>query len=133
MDERHDMERYRDSYFEDCADLLKTKPSYKKHVNKFVFYLKEQGLSDRLADITLDDVDSCIGYYCQVKGELNTRSTMQAHLEALKSFYDYIVDIGKGKDIFSNYDYRKYKDDIVEKYGLAELIERGAFSEKEII
>ena len=133
MDERHDMERYRDSYFEDCADLLKTKPSYKKHVNKFIFYLKEQGLSDRPKDIDLDVVDSCIGYYCQVKGELNTRSTMQAHLEALKSFYDYLVDKRKEEDIFSDYNYKKYKDKIVEKYGLAEPIERGTFSDKEII
>lgn len=36
-----EMERYRDMYFKDCDDILKNKHSYKKHVNKFIDYLKK--------------------------------------------------------------------------------------------
>lgn len=35
-------------YFEDCAELLKNKHSYRKHVDKFIEYLKEIGLENRL-------------------------------------------------------------------------------------
>lgn len=127
------MEIYRDDYFKDCADLLNNKHSYKNHVDKFIDYLKMRGLADRPKAIDRDVVDACIGYYNQEMGELNTRSTMQAHLEALKSFYDYLARKEKLEDIFSNYDYREFKDKIVDKYNLAEPRERGAFSNEEVI
>ena len=41
-----EMERYRDMYFEDCVELLKNKYSYRKHVDKFIDYLKMAGLNN---------------------------------------------------------------------------------------
>lgn len=127
------MEKYRDDYFKECSELLKNKHSYKNHVDKFIEYLKIRKLADRPQAININVVDECIGYYSQQKGELNTRSTMQAHLEALKSFYDYLARKERLEDIFSDYDYKEYKNQIVDKYKLAEPIERGAFSSEEVI
>ena len=96
-----EMERYRDMYFNDCIDLLKNKHSYRKHVDKFINYLKVIELDDRPRVIDKGVVEDCIGYYSLEKGELNTRSTMEAHLEALKSFYDYLSRTDKLPDIFT--------------------------------
>ena len=74
---------YKNMYFEDCAELLKNKHSYRKHVDKFIDYLKVAGLENRPKVIDKNVVEDCIGYYRIEKGELNTRSTMEAHLEAL--------------------------------------------------
>ncbi len=99
-----EMERYRDMYFEDCVELLKNKHSYRKHVE------------NRPRVIDKKVVEDCIGYYRLERGELNTRSTMEAHLEALKSFYDYLSRTDKLPDIFTDYDYKEYKEEIVKKY-----------------
>lgn len=40
---------------------------------------------------------------------------MESHLESVKRFYDYLSETGKATDIFSDYTYSKFKDDIVEK------------------
>lgn len=127
------MERYRDMYFEDCAELLKNKHSYRKHVNKFIDYLKKVDLEDRPKAIDKKVVENCIGYYSLEKGELNTRSTMEAHLEALKSFYAYLSRTDKLPNIFTDYDYKDYKEAIVKKYKLSEPVERGSFKCEEII
>ena len=128
-----EMERYRDMYFNDCIDLLKNKHSYRKHVDKFINYLKIIELDDRPRVIDKGVVEDCIGYYSLEKGELNTRSTMEAHLEALKSFYDYLSRTDKLPDIFTDYDYKEYKEAIVKKYELSEPVERGIFECKDII
>ncbi len=128
-----EMERYRDMYFNDCIDLLKNKHSYRKHVDKFINYLKVIELDDRPRVIDKGVVEDCIGYYSLEKGELNTRSTMEAHLEALKSFYDYLSRTDKLPDIFTDYDYKEYKEAIVKKYELSEPVERGIFECKDII
>ena len=127
------MERYRDMYFNDCIDLLKNKHSYRKHVDKFINYLKVIELDDRPRVIDKGVVEDCIGYYRLERGELNTRSTMEAHLEALKSFYDYLSRTDKLPDIFTDYDYKEYKEEIVKKYELSEPVERGSFKCEEII
>ncbi len=128
-----EMERFRDMYFEDCIELLKNKHSYRKHVDKFIDYLKVAGLENRPKVIDKNVVEDCIGYYRIEKGELNTRSTMEAHLEALKSFYDYLSRTDKLPDIFTDYDYKDYKEAIVKKYDLSEPVERGSFSCDELI
>lgn len=132
-DSMSEMERYKNMYFEDCAELLKNKHSYRKHVDKFIEYLKEVGLENRPKAIDKKVVEDCIGYYRIERGELNTRSTMEAHLEALKSFYDYLSRTDKLPDIFTDYDYKDYKEAIVKKYELSEPVERGSFKCSEII
>ena len=58
---------------------------------------------------------------------------MEAHLEALKSFYDYLSRTDKLPDIFTDYDYKDYKEEIVKKYELSEPVERDSFKCEEII
>lgn len=45
---------------------------------------------------------------------------MEAHLEVLKSFYDYLSRMDKLPDIFTDYN---YKEAIVKKYELSESVE----------
>ncbi len=127
------IEKYRDDYFIDCAEKLRNKHCYKNHVNKFVAYLKMVDLADKIAVIDEKVVEDCIEYYRQEKGELNTRSTMESHLEALKSFYDYLDNSGKAIYFFKSNNYQDFKERIVEKYKLLEPIERGSFSCNQII
>lgn len=48
-------------------------------MDKFIEYLKEVGLENRPEAIDKKVVEDCIGYYRLERGELNTRSTMEAH------------------------------------------------------
>lgn len=93
--------------------------------------MPEVNLSDAPTRINRDVVEACIKYYHD-KGELNSRSTMESHLESVKNFYDYLSEAGKATDIFSDYSYSKFKDDIVEKYSLLEPIERGSYDCEDI-
>ncbi|MBQ6806830.1 MAG: hypothetical protein IJO97_05300 [Lachnospiraceae bacterium] len=127
------MEKCRDDYFRDCEYMLNNKPSYVSHVNKFIAYLKIMDLADRPKAIDRNIVDACIGYYRNEKKELNARATMEAHLEALKSFYDYLGREGKAEDIFPDYDYQDFKEKMVKKYELLEPVERGSFECEEVI
>lgn len=127
------MVRYRDEYYKDCKVLIENNPPYKNHVNKFIAYLSlpEVHLADTPRDINKDTVKRCIGYYHE-KGEINSRKTMESHLESIKNFYDYLSRTGKWPDIFSDLDYGEFKDDIVKIYGLAEPLERGILEQAEI-
>ena len=122
------MAQYRDENFIDCKETLDKSHVYKNHVNKFIEYLclPEVNLSDAPRRINVDVVKQCIEYYHD-KGELNTRATMESHLESIKSFYDYLSTGDKLPDIFSNFDYSKFKNSIVEEIGLMESKERGAY------
>ncbi|MDO5540466.1 MAG: hypothetical protein Q4F83_10405 [Eubacteriales bacterium] len=122
------MVQYREDYFEDCKALIESNYPYRNHVNKFIEYLSlpEVHLADTPREISKETVKKCIGYYHQ-KGEINSRKTMESHLESIKSFYDYLSRTGKWVDIFSDLDYSDFKDTIVKMYGLSEPIERGFF------
>lgn len=127
------MLKFRDDFFNARRDFLNKNHVYRNHINKFIEYLclPEVKLSDTPTRINIDVVESCIKYYHD-KGELNSRSTMESHLESVKSFYDYLSEAGKAIDIFSDYSYSKFKDDIVEKYSLLEPVERGSYDCKDI-
>lgn len=127
------MPKYRDEFFDERGDLLNRNHVYRNHINKFIGYLclPEVQLSNAPARINISVVEACIKYYHD-KGELNFRSTMECHLESVKSFYDYLSEVGKATDIFSDYSYSKFKDDIVEKYSLLEPVERGAYNCEDI-
>ena len=49
------------------------------------------------ARININVVGECIKYYHD-EGGLNSRSTMESHLETVKSFYDYLSETGKATD-----------------------------------
>lgn len=127
------MDMFRDEYFNKRKELLKRNHVYRNHINKFIDYLSlpEVNLADKPTRIDKDVVEACIKYYHD-KGDLNSRSTMECHLESIKSFYDYLSEVDKAKDIFSDYSYSKFKDDIVEKYSLLEPVERGSYDCEDI-
>ena len=127
------MRIFKDDYFNKRKETLNKNHVYRNHINKFIEYLSlpEVKLSDMPTRINREVVEECIKYYHD-KGELNSRSTMESHLESVKSFYDYLSETGKATDIFSDYSYSKFKDDIVEKYSLLEPVERGIYNCEDI-
>ena len=122
------MQKFKNEFFEERKDLLSKNHVYRNHINKFVRYLNLPSvqLSNAPARININVVEECIKYYHD-EGDLNSRSTMESHLESVKSFYDYLSETGKATDIFSSYSYSKFKDEIVEKYSLLEPVERGSY------
>lgn len=124
---------FKNEFFEERKDLLSKNHVYRNHINKFVNYLSlpDVQLSNAPARININIVEECIRYYHN-KGELNSRSTMESQLESVKSFYDYLSETGKATDIFSDYNYSKFKDDIVDKYSLLEPVERGSYKCEDI-
>ncbi|MDE7477772.1 MAG: hypothetical protein K2M91_07465, partial [Lachnospiraceae bacterium] len=127
------MLKYREDFFNERGDLLNKNHVYRNHINKFIDYLclSEVNLSDAPTRINISVVEACIKYYHD-EGKLNSRSTMESYLESVKSFYDYLSETGKALDIFSDYSYSKFKDEIVDKYSLLEPIERGAYNCEDI-
>lgn len=128
------MAKYRDQFYHECSDIVERSHVYKNHINKFIEYLSrpEVNLADSPKKIDKNTIEECIGYYHD-KGEINTRATMESHLESLKKFYKYLSETGKDDDIFAEVsNYGKFKNDIVERFGLSESNERGYYSSGEI-
>ncbi|MDE6845419.1 MAG: hypothetical protein K2J99_06585, partial [Lachnospiraceae bacterium] len=127
------IEKFKNEFFEEHKNLLSKNHVYRNHINKFVRYLNlpDVQLSNAPAKININIVEECIRYYHN-EGELNSRSTIESHLESVKSFYDYLSETGKTTDIFSDYNYSKFKDEIVEKYSLLEPVERGSYKCEDI-
>lgn len=128
------MVQYRDQFYQERSDIVESSHVYRNHINKFIEYLSrpEVNLVNSPKRITYQTVEECVGYYHD-KGEINTRATMESHLESLKKFYKYLNETGKDDDIFSKIpDYRQYKNDIVARFGLLESNERGYYSSQEI-
>lgn len=120
------MEKWRDEYYRDIGI------TYKNHVNKFIDYLKSIGKANTPNRITLDDVRNCVGHYVKF-GSLRAVGTMESHLESLKSFYDYLLQTGKSRDIFSQMNYEEYKRELSIQFQLVEKVERETFSVETII
>ncbi|MGL4569653.1 MAG: hypothetical protein ACRCVJ_01145 [Clostridium sp.] len=116
-----EMEKWRENYFNDIGK------KYRNHVNKFIDYLKKIDKSDTPNNITIQDVTGSVGYYVKL-GSIQSISSMELHLESLKNFYDYLLNIGKSNDIFSQMNYEEYKRSLADKFQLAEKVTRGTFS-----
>lgn len=105
---------------------------YENHVNKFIEYLKSINKGNRPTSIMIDDVVDCIGSYNK-KQKINTISSMENHLEAVKAFYKYLVSKNYTTDIFSAiHSYSDFKKNIIQLYNLNEMQER-EFLDLEII
>lgn len=116
-----EMEKWKNDYLKIIGD------TYKNHVNKFIDYLKYINKLDTPNKINIEDVSQCVGYYVK-NGAILSISSMELHLESLKSFYDYLLKSGKSNDIFSQMDYEEYKKYLINKFGLAEKVSREIFS-----
>lgn len=98
--------------------------TYKNHCNKFLEYLKIHNKEDSPVNITKEDLVNCIGYYSQRK-KINTIGSMSSHLESVKAFYDQMHKRGKLQNIFNTIpNYEQFKNDISNRYNLAEIQER---------
>lgn len=111
------MENWKDEY-------LQGDDTYKNHVVKFIDYIIIAGKQNRPASITKEDAIDSIGHYNKL-GKINTVSSMENHLEAVKAFYKHLVGKEYTQDIFNNISsFQEFKDSIIEKFGLKETIER---------
>lgn len=111
-------------------EYLATNSTYAPHIIKFVKYIKHIGKSDKPTKISLEDVESCIGYYNEL-GKFNSFATMENHLSSVQSFYKFLVSKSWAVDIFRDiYDYASYKDKIAQRFNLAEGKEREYFREE---
>lgn len=120
MNEKNTMERWAEQY-------LKDESKYQNHVLKFINYIKTINKVDKPTNITIDDVICSIGHY-NVLGKINTEKSMENHLEAIKSYYRYLVEKSYAHDIFSTIsDYQGFKARIIEQYNLKEVKERESF------
>lgn len=127
------MLKFKNDFFEERKDSLSKNHVYRNHITKFIKYLSlpDVQLSNAPARININVIEECIRYYHN-EGDLNSRSTMESHLESIKNFYDYLSETGKATDIFTNYNYSKFKDEIVEKYSLLEPVGRGSYKCEDI-
>lgn len=128
------MVQYRDQFYQERSNIIESSHAYRNHINKFIEYLSrpEVNLVNSPKRINEHTVEACIGYYHD-KGEINTRATMESHLESLKKFYKYLSETGKDDDIFAKIiNYGEFKNNIVAKVGLSEPNERGYYTSREI-
>lgn len=110
-----------------AKEYLETERSYENHINKFVHYIKEVNKADRPTKIDLNDVEQCIGFYKSL-GQINTVSSMENHLESIKSFYKFLVSKSWATDIFGAlWDYQGYKNHLTKEFDLKETKEREYF------
>jgi integrase len=116
------------SHIEQWAnEYLKSDKTYENHINKFVTYIVGIDKGDKPTKIDTDDVENCIGHYNRL-GQINTVSSMENHIEGVKSFYKFLVSRAWTTDIFSGiYDYQGYKNYLAKKFNLAETQERESF------
>jgi hypothetical protein len=115
-----------------AREYLEMDKSYENHINKFVHYIKGVNKADKPTKIDLNDVEQCIGYYKNL-GQINTVSSMESHLESIKSFYKFLVSKSWATDIFGElWDYQGYKNHLTKVFDLKETKEREYF-EKDTI
>lgn len=115
-----------------AEEYLNFDNTYKNHIKKFITYILRINKGDKPTKIELKDVSNCIEYYKQ-KGQINTVSSMENHIEGIKSFYKFLVSKSWTTDIFNEiYDYQGYKAYLVKKYNLAEAQEREYFDTQTI-
>lgn len=112
---------------------IKEDSKYDNHISKFINYINMIGKGDTVITISKDDVEGSINFYNE-RGKINTISSMENHIEAIKSFYKYLVKNKYAEDIFSSiYDYQGWKNYIATKYKLDEVEEKEYLSEDTII
>jgi len=120
------MELWKDEYFKEKG------VKYSNHVNKFIEYLIKIEKVDKPKGVTLSDVDDCIGWYAEI-GKINYRSSMESHLESVKSYYDYLSETDKSSDIFSNINYENFKEELFSKHNLNEGKPRESFPMESVL
>ncbi|MEK5407672.1 integrase [Paenibacillus sp. FSL W8-0439] len=113
-------------------EYLAQDDTYRNHVNKFVNYIVSIGKSNQPISINKDDIVNCVGHYNNMK-KINTISTMESHLESIKSFYKYLFARNKTNNIFNDIpSYQDFKELIIQRYQLHEPRNRGYWEDSEL-
>lgn len=100
---------------------------YVNHSLKFVEYIEEIGLGDKIVEIGSEQLRNSVAYYCR-KRVIQTVSTMNNHLNAIKKFFDFLFKQGIAENIFNHIaDYDLFKQSIIEENNIRPASERGYF------
>ncbi|OME66038.1 hypothetical protein BSK65_22935 [Paenibacillus odorifer] len=114
-------------------EFLEFDDTYINHVSKFVDYLNIIGKANQPNNIVIEDITDCVGHYNRI-AKINTKTSMENHLEAIKSFYKFLVSKHYTNDIFNNMvSYQDFKDSLTHRYNLVPVKERGIWSDAELI
>ncbi len=99
---------------------------YINHSLKFVEYIEQAGLGDSIAAIMPEHLIGSIKYYHQ-NGAIQTVSTMNNHLNAIKRFFVFLFKAGIIKENIFNQisDYEMFKQEIIDECKLKPVSERG--------
>lgn len=106
---------------------------YLNHTEKFVTYMEEQGLGDRVFDIGVEQLRQSVAEYSR-RGSIKTINTMNNHLNAIRNFFVYLHKKGKADNIFNRItDYDEFKKKMVEENHLKSSKPKGYFESDQII
>lgn len=67
----------------------KDENQYMNETNVFRKFIQENSLQNRVFKLSTDDIDNYF-LYCKVNKKLNSKSTLNSHLAALKKIFDYL-------------------------------------------
>ncbi len=105
---------------------------YKNHTLKFVEFIEYIGFGDKIIEIKKEHLIESVKFYCE-KGDIQTVSTMNNHLNAIKKFFSFLYKEGMANNIFNLIsDYDLFKQTIVEECNLKPASERGYFEGDQI-
>ena len=105
---------------------------YVHHSLKFVEYIEQQGLGDKIIEISSQQLTDSVKHYHE-KGVIQTVSTMNNHLNAIKRFFVFLHKEGIADNIFGRIpDYDAFKQDIINENELKPASQRGYFEADQI-
>lgn len=106
---------------------------YINHSLKFVEYIEQIEMGDKIATIMPKHLKDSIRYY-HANGRIQTVSTMNNHLNAIKRFFVFLLRAGIIKENIFNQilDYEAFKQEIVDECKLRPTSERGYLDNDQI-
>lgn len=105
---------------------------YTHHTLMFVDYIEHIGMGDKTVEIKSEHLKGSVQYYNE-KGAIQTVSTMNNHLNAIKKFFGFLFKEGMATNIFNQIpDYDMFKQNIVQECNLKPASERGYFESDQI-
>lgn len=120
---------YRDNFIES----MELEYLYINHTLKFVEYIEQIGMGDKVAAIKPEHLKNSIKYFHE-NGAIQTVSTMNNHLNAIKRFFVFLFKSGITKENIFNQisDYEVFKKEIVAECQLKPISERGYLDNDQI-
>lgn len=105
---------------------------YINHSLKFVEYIEQIGMGDKIVEIKSEQLRNSVKYY-HVRGDIQTVSTMNNHLNAIKRFFVFLFEEGIAENIFSQIsDFDVFKQGIIDECNLRPTSVRGYFESDQI-